>query len=169
MSIAASMIPEFDQEMATTRKVLERIPDDKLEYTPHAKSMSFARLAGHVAEMVGWLADTMKHDSFDVAPVGAPKFEAFVPKSNAELVAAFDKNREAAREALAAGTDEAMMRTWSLLSGGNVIFSMPRVACVRGMILNHIVHHRGQLSVYLRLNDISVPSIYGPSADEGQM
>ncbi|MFN7936856.1 MAG: DinB family protein [Bryobacteraceae bacterium] len=169
MPIAASLLPEFDQEMATVRKVLERIPDDKLEYTPHAKSMSFARLAGHVAEMVGWLADTMKHDSFDVAPADGQKFEAFVPKSSAELMAAFEKNSVAAREALAAGTDEAMMKTWSLLSGGKVLFSMPRVACVRSMILNHIIHHRGQLSVYLRLNDIPVPSLYGPSADEGQM
>jgi uncharacterized damage-inducible protein DinB len=169
MPIAASMLPEFDQEMATTRKVLERVPDDKLNYQPHAKSMTFNQLASHVAEMVGWIADTMKQDSFDMAPPDGPKWEAYVAQSNADLMATFDKNCAAAREALAAGTDEAMMKTWSLLSGGNVLFSMPRVACIRGMLLNHVIHHRGQLSVYLRLNDIPVPAIYGPSADEGQM
>lgn len=169
MPIAASMLPEFDQEMATTRKVLERLPDDKLEYQPHAKSMTFGKLASHVAEMVGWLADTMKSDSFDLAPPGGEKFLPYAAKSKSELLATFDKNMAAARAALAEGTDEQMMVTWSLKSGGNVIFSMPRVACIRGMILNHIIHHRGQLSVYLRLNDIPVPSIYGPSADEGQM
>ena len=169
MPIAASILPEYDQEMATTRKVLERVPGDKFDYKPHEKSMTFGRLAGHVAEMVGWLEGTMKSDDIDIAPVDGPKFEAFAPTSTADLLAAFDKNRDAARAALAAGTDEAMMATWSLKSGGKVIFSMPRIACVRGMILNHIVHHRGQLSVYLRLNDIPVPSIYGPSADEGQM
>ncbi|MBL8219967.1 MAG: DinB family protein [Bryobacterales bacterium] len=169
MSIAASMLPEFDQEMATTRKVLERVPDDKLDYKPHAKSMTFTQLASHIAEMVGWVGDTMKEDSFDMAPVDGPKWEAYVAKSNADLLSTFDKNAAAARAALAAGTDEAMMKTWSLLSGGNVLFSMPRVACIRGMLLNHVIHHRGQLSVYLRLNDIPVPSIYGPSADEGQM
>ncbi len=119
--------------------------------------------------MVGWVADTMKSDSFDIAPVDGPKMEGYEAKSNSELLAAFDKSRDAARAALAAGTDEGMMATWSLLAGGKVLFSMPRVACVRGMLLNHVIHHRGQLSVYLRLNDIPVPSIYGPSADEGQM
>ncbi|MBS1828497.1 MAG: DUF664 domain-containing protein [Acidobacteria bacterium] len=169
MPIAASLLPEFDQEMTTLRKVLVRIPDDKFAYKPHEKSMEFGRLAGHVAEMLGWLTETMKSDSVDIAPVDGPKFEAFVPKTNAELLAAFDKNCVAAREALAAGTDEAMMAPWSLKSGGKVVFTMPRVACVRSMILNHVIHHRGQLSVYLRLNDIPVPSLYGPSADEGQM
>ena len=169
MSIAAAMLPEFDQEMATTRKVLARVPDDKLDYKPHAKSMTFTQLASHIVEMVGWVGDTMNSDNFDFAPVDGPKWEAYAATSNADLLATFDKNAAAARAALAAGTDEAMMKTWSLLSGGNVMFSMPRVACIRGMLLNHVIHHRGQLSVYLRLNDIPVPSIYGPSADESGM
>jgi len=163
------MLPEFDQEMATTRKALERVPDGKFDYKPHAKSMTFNQLASHIVEMVGWVGDTMNSDNFDMAPPDGPKWEAYAAKSNADLLATFDKNAAAARAALSAGTDEAMMKTWSLLSGGNVLFSMPRVACIRGMLLNHVIHHRGQLSVYLRLNDIPVPSIYGPSADEGQM
>jgi uncharacterized damage-inducible protein DinB len=164
-----SLLPEFDQEMKTTRRVLERVPDGKLEFKPHAKSMSMGQLASHVAEMVGWATATIQTDTLDVNPPGGQRWVPFVAKSNAELLAAFDQKVETARAAIAGASDANLMAQWSLLSGGNPIFTMPRVATLRGMIFNHIIHHRGQLSVYLRLNDIPVPSIYGPSADEGTM
>ncbi len=166
MSIAAMMLPEFDQEMANTRKALERIPEAKFDYTPHAKSFTMIGLATHIKNMIGWLVDTLKSDSFDIQPVGAPPYKEEPAKSVAELLESFDKNVKAARSALEATSDEAFGAQWSLLSGGNVMFAMPRGAVVRGMILNHVIHHRGQLTVYLRLNDVPVPAIYGPSADE---
>lgn len=166
MSISASMIPEFDQELATTRKVLERIPADKFAFKPHEKSFSMIALATHIANMYGWGADTMKNESFDVAPVGGEPYKEEPAADPAALLKKLDDNAAAFRAGLAAATDEQMMQTWSLLQGGNTVFAMPRVACIRGMIFNHIVHHRGQLSVYLRLNDLPVPSIYGPSADD---
>ena len=166
MAISASMLPELEMELATTRKCLERLPTDKFGWKPHEKSMTMVGLATHIANMLGWGADTCKSDSFDVAPVGEAPYKEDPAASTEDLLAKFDKNAAAFKTALATVTDEQMMATWSLLSGGNVMFAMPRVACLRGMIMNHIVHHRGQLTVYLRLNDISVPSIYGPSADE---
>lgn len=169
MSISASLLPEFDQELANTRKVLARCPDDKFNYKPHPKSFDMGSLATHIANMLGWAVDTLKKDSFDVAPVGAPPYKEEPLKSQAELLEKFDKNVAAARAALAATTDEAFMAQWSLLAGGKVLFSMPRVAVIRSMILNHLIHHRAQLSVYLRLNDIPVPALYGPSADESAM
>ena len=167
MPIAAMLLPEFDQEMANTRKTLERIPDDKFDWTPHAKSFNMANLATHIANMAGWLKETMTMDTFDIQPPGAPPYKEEPAKSSAELLAKFDKNVSAARAALAAASDEAFGAPWSLLMTGNVLFTMPRGAVVRGMILNHIIHHRAQLTVYLRLNDIPVPALYGPSADEG--
>ncbi|MEZ5366516.1 MAG: DinB family protein [Bryobacterales bacterium] len=167
MSIGQSLLPEFDQEMATTRRVLERVPFDKLDFKPHEKSMSMDHLANHIVTMTGWLPYTMQTDSLDLAPPDGPAWEPPPPaKTQAELLATYDKNVADSRAALAAATDEAMMQPWSLLRGGQAMFTMPRIGCVRGMILNHIIHHRGQLSVYLRLVDIPVPSIYGPSADE---
>ena len=164
--ISEALLPEFDQEMANTRKVLERCPEDKFGWKPHPKSFAMGSLATHVANMTGWMVDTMTKDSFDIAPPGAPPYKEEPFTSSAALVAAFDKNVISARAALAAGTDEQFGATWSLLSGGQTIFSMPRIACIRGMVMNHIIHHRAQLTVYLRLNDVPVPSIYGPSADE---
>src|SRR5262249_19673887 len=151
------------------RKVLERIPDGKLDYKPHTKSMEFGRLASHVAEMVGWMKDTISTDSFDVNPPGGQPYQFFFAKSNQDLMATFDKNVAEVRAALASASDAALMTPWSLKSGGQAVFTMPRIACIRGMLMNHTIHHRGQLSVYLRLNDLPVPAMYGPSADEGQM
>jgi uncharacterized damage-inducible protein DinB len=166
MSIANSLLPEFDHELANTRRVLERCPDDKLDFKPHPKSFAMGALATHVANMLKWAVDTLKNDSFDVSPNGAPPPKEEPIKTNAELLATFDKNVKAAREALAATTDEAFMKQWSLKANGKEMFSMPRVAVIRTMIMNHLIHHRAQLTVYLRLNDIPVPAIYGPSADE---
>jgi uncharacterized damage-inducible protein DinB len=169
MSISQSLLPEFDQEMANTRKTLERCPTDKFSFKPHPKSFDMASLATHIANMLTWATDTMKKDSFDVAPVGAPPYKEEAAKSTEELLAKFDKNLAAARETIAATSDEAFMTPWSLLAGGKTLFTMPRVAVLRGMILNHMIHHRAQLTVYLRLNDIPVPALYGPSADENNM
>jgi uncharacterized damage-inducible protein DinB len=166
MSIAQSLIPELDQEMVGTRKVLERIPADKFEFRPHEKSFPMISLATHIVNMIGWGRDTIKSDSFDVAPVGGEPYKEDPAASVDELLATFDKNLIEFREALAGASDADMMATWSLLGGGQVIFSMPRIACIRGMILNHLIHHRAQLTVYLRMNDVPIPALYGPSADE---
>ena len=169
MPIAAMLLPEFDQEMANTRKTLERVPEDKFDWRPHTKSFTMVALATHITNMAGWLKDTMKTDQLDIAPPGAPPYKEEPAKSSADLLQKFDANVKAARAALEAASDEAFETPWSLLATGNVLFTMPRGAVVRGMILNHIIHHRAQLTVYLRLNDIPVPALYGPSADEGKM
>jgi uncharacterized damage-inducible protein DinB len=165
MSIAQSMLPEFDMEMANTRNTLARMPEANLEYKPDPKSMGMAQLAGHIAEMVGWTVVTCTMPSFDIPA----DFKPFIPKSTSELLATFDQNATAARAALAGVTDEAMMQEWSLSMGGKQMMSMPRIALLRGMIMNHIIHHRAQLTVYYRLNGVAVPALYGPSADEQSM
>jgi uncharacterized damage-inducible protein DinB len=168
MSIAQSLLPEFDQEMANTRKMLERIPEDKLEWKPDPKSMSLGRLAGHVAEMPGWGLMAIKEDSLDVAPVGQPRPEALTAKSRQQVLAEFDKNIAAARAAIAGATDEYLMKPWTLKAAGNVVFTLPRIGVIRSMVMNHVIHHRAQLTVYFRLTGVPVPGLYGPSADEAQ-
>jgi uncharacterized damage-inducible protein DinB len=163
------MLPEFDHEMASTRKTLERVPDDKFGWKPHEKSMTLGRLAGHLAEMPGWCVPTLNQESLDLAPVGGEAVQSAQPATREEVVNLFDRNVAEARAALAAATDEQLMKPWSLLAGGKTIFTLPRAAVIRSMILNHSIHHRAQLGVYLRLNNLPVPSIYGPSADEGSM
>jgi uncharacterized damage-inducible protein DinB len=166
MKISDALLPEFDQEMAATRKCLARIPDGKFSYKPHPKSFDMGALAVHIATMLDWGVVTLQTDSFDYAPVGGEPYVAPVATNNAELLAIFDKAAAAFRAALAATENDAMMKPWSLQGGGHTVFTMPKAAVLRTMIFNHIVHHRGQLSVYLRLCDIPVPAIYGPSADE---
>jgi len=165
MSIAQSMLPEFDHEMANTRKTLERVPDDKWDWKPHPKSGSMGWLANHIAFMPGWAVDTITTESFDFMPNGV-MVEMPNAKNRAEALAMFDKGVAKTREALAAASDAQLMQTWSLLQNGTPIFTMPRAAVLRGMIFNHIIHHRGQLCVYFRLNGVPVPGLYGPSADE---
>jgi uncharacterized damage-inducible protein DinB len=169
MALNQALLPEFDQEMANTRKTLERAPEDKFGWKPHEKSMTLGRLTGHLAEMPGWAAITVDKESFDVAPAGSPPPKAANPATRKEALDMFDNNVVQARAAIAGATDEQLMKTWTLLAGGKTIFSMPRIAVLRGMIMNHMIHHRAQLGVYLRLNDIPVPALYGPSADEGNM
>lgn len=169
MKISDALLPEFDQEMAGTRKTLERMPDGKLGWKPHPKSFAMGSLATHIVNMLGWTVDTISKDSFDISPPGAPPYKEEPITSNKELLERFDKNAAAARAAIAGASDETFMKSWSLLAGGKTLFTMPRVACIRGFVMNHTIHHRAQLTVYLRLNDIPVPSLYGPSADEGQM
>ena len=163
------MLPEFDMEMANTRKSLERVPEGKGDFRPHEKSMTLARLAGHLAELPGWMGVALNQDVFDVNPPDGPKYEPYLMTSRDALLKTFDENVTQARAALEAATDDVMMQTWTMKNGGATVLSMPKVAVVRGFVLSHNIHHRAQLGVYLRLNDIPVPSIYGPSADEGSM
>jgi uncharacterized damage-inducible protein DinB len=165
MTIAQSLLPEFDQEMATTRRVLERVTEDKLDYRPDPKSMTLGRLAGHVAEMPGYAVATMTTPELDFATSG---YQAAEMTSREQILAVFDKLVAESRAAIAEASDEALMQNWSLKNNGQIFFTMPRVACLRGMVMNHMIHHRGQLSVYLRLTGAKDPCIYGPSADEGQ-
>ena len=165
-SISNSLIAELENEAKTTRSVLERIPADKFDWKPHEKSMTFGRLASHVAEMHGWTKPTVEQPELDFAKMDYKPFE---PKTTEELVKHFEKNYNEAIEALKGASDEIWFEPWSLRNGEQIYLTMPKVVIMRSLVLNHIVHHRGQLSVYLRLNDIPVPSMYGPSADEGQM
>jgi uncharacterized damage-inducible protein DinB len=165
-NIATGLIGELSHEAATTKKILERIPAEMFDYKPHEKSMTMIRLAAHVAEMVDWVADTCTKDEIDFA---AGDYKPFEPKTTAELVEYHDNLVAKATEALKNTSDEDMHKPWTLKNGETVYFTMTKIATLRTMCMNHIWHHRGQLSVYLRLNDIPVPSIYGPSADEGQM
>ncbi len=167
--ISEAFLGEFDHEMAKARESLSRVPDDKFDWKPHAKSMSMGTLASHIAQFPVWARMTMQTPQFDVAPVGGQPMPQPELKNREQILAFFDQNLPGARAAIAATGDRAMMEQWALLSGGKTIFSMPRVAVLRGMIMNHLIHHRAQLGVYLRMNDIPVPAIYGPSADEGNM
>ena len=165
MAIGQSMLPEFDHEMANTRKTLERVPDDKFAWTPHDKSFPMGKLATHLANLPSWTSVAIDEDAFDMAPNGE-QIKTPECHTQKELLETFDANVAKAREALAGITDERIFQNWALVAGGHQIFSLPRVAVLRSFVMNHIIHHRAQLGVYLRLNDIPVPSIYGPSADE---
>lgn len=168
MTIGQSMLPEFDQEMQNTRKTLERVPEDKWNWKPHDKSGTVGWLASHIATMPGWTAMTLNTEQLDYAPVDGPAYQPPKIENRKELLAEFDKNVADARVALAGVSDQEIMKNWTLLAGGKSIFTLPRVACIRSMILNHSIHHRAQLTVYFRLLGVPVPGLYGPSADEGQ-
>jgi uncharacterized damage-inducible protein DinB len=168
MALRDALLPEFDQEMAATRKTLERVPESKLSWKPHPKSGSMGWLAGHVANLPGWGTITLKETGFDMSPDGKPFVPPPEPKSSKELLETFDKHAKEFRAALAAANDADFAVGWSLLNHGKAVFTMPRAACLRSFVFNHIVHHRAQLGVYLRLNNVAVPAIYGPSADEQQ-
>jgi len=166
MAIYEALLPELAMEAATTRKFLERLPEDKLEFKPHEKSMALGRLAGHIAEMMGWGTTTLQTDQLDFAPAGGPPFQPLVATSREQLLGEFDKGVASFRETLPKTSDQDFMKPWTLLSGGTVFFTMPRLTVIRSMVLNHIIHHRAQLGVYYRMNNVPVPSSYGPSADE---
>lgn len=166
MSLSEMLLPEFEHEMASTRRTLERVPEDKFDWKPHEKSMPLGGLATHLANIPSWVGHTIEKDALDVAPPGEPPLRMQPATSRAEVLQQFDQNVAAARAALAGASDEELLKPWTLLSGGKTVLSMPRVAVLRGFVLNHNIHHRAQLGVYLRLNDVPVPAIYGPSADE---
>jgi uncharacterized damage-inducible protein DinB len=166
LSYKDAILPEFDMEMNNTRRTLERVPDDKFSWKPHAKSGTLGWLAGHVANLPIWGAMTMKQDSLNLAPASGSPPAMPKPVNRKELLEVFDKNRADARAALAAADDDAYAKPWALLMGEKELFREPRAAVLRRMVLNHMIHHRGQLTMYLRLLDVPVPGLYGPSADE---
>jgi uncharacterized damage-inducible protein DinB len=166
MGISKSLLPEFDYEMANTRKTLERVPDEKFTWKPHDKSFPMGGLATHLANLPSWGTLTLSSDSFDLAPEGKPVRTPELNSTSAVLQK-FDENAAATRAAIESASDEELFKHWTLLSNGKTIMTLPKIAVLRSFVMNHMIHHRAQLGVYLRLNDIPVPSIYGPSADEG--
>ena len=162
MTIAAALLPEFDQEMARTRALLDRVPEDHFDFRPHEKSWTLIELATHVAQLLVWAKLTIERDAFDMA---APQERPPLPDSTAELVARLDAHAAEARAALEGADDATLMQEWSLRAGEHTIFSLPKAAVLRTFVLNHHIHHRGQLTVYLRQCGAKLPSTYGPTAD----
>ncbi len=160
MTMAEMLLPEFDQEMSATRRVLERVPSDKGQWKPHPKSFAMGHLAQLVSWMPGWITNTLKETELDLAKASGYSFE-----TTETLLKAFDANVKSAREAIVASKDSDYAAQWSLKRGSVVLWKSPRGVVVRNHI-SHLVHHRAQLTVYLRLNDIPVPAVYGPTADE---
>jgi uncharacterized damage-inducible protein DinB len=163
MAIKDALLADYDHEMGTTRRLLERLPDDKLGWKPHEKSMTLGALGTHLSRIAGWGGTILNDPFFDLTatpPAGAD------PTSRAEILALFDDTRARTR-AWMDKIDGEYNSLWTLKRGDQQVFSVPRVAAFRSFVLHHIIHHRGQLSVYLRLNDVSIPAIYGPTADEG--
>lgn len=154
---------DLEHELATTRRVLQRVPEAHFDYKPHAKSMSLRELASHTANIPGWGSTTLSTEELDFAQ---PMEQPPVPQTTAELVAAFDAGAAMLRDAVGAADDAALRATWTARQGEHVVFSLPRVGVLRGFIVSHLIHHRAQLGVYLRLLDVPVPSMYGPTADE---
>jgi uncharacterized damage-inducible protein DinB len=166
MSIAQAILPEFDQEMAGTRKTLERIPDEKLQWKAHPKSNTIGWVGSHLVEIPGWVEGTLTQDSWDFSPPGEEPYRTPILSNRQAMLKIFDENVATARRAIESTSDEAFGEDWSLLWSGQTVFTMPRIAVIRSFILNHTIHHRAILTVYLRLNDIPVPALYGPSGDE---
>ncbi len=166
MSIAERFLPEFDREMASTRRVLERVPAGHLEWQPHEKSMTLGRLATHVAEIPGWAVMALTRDSVDLAPAEGAAVTPRTGASREEILSIFEEAVTTGREAIASADDDAFMASWSLLRGGETVFTAPKSSVLRQFVLNHGIHHRGQLTVFLRLLDAPVPGTYGPSADD---
>jgi len=166
MSLSETLLPEFDEEMANTRRTLERVPDDKFEWRPHPKSTTMGYLATHLGFLPGWATNAITLDYLDLAPEGGAPAKIPAATSRQEVLDSFDKNVAEARAAIAGASDEHLMKPWSLKMGGRDILTKTRMEIIRSVVMNHTVHHRAQLGVFLRLNDIPVPAIYGPSADE---
>ena len=164
--MAEGFLSEFDREMSKTRRMLEGVREDMLHFAPHPKSLTAGQLAGHIAEMIGWGRHVADLDEFDYDPPGGPRYRPFEPSTRASVLESFDRNYRDAREAIAKVSDEAMLAGWTLLEAGQPVLSLSRIEVLKRYLVNHIIHHRAQLGVYLRLNDIPVPGMYGPSADE---
>lgn len=166
MAIKDALLPEYDHELATTRRLLERVPETEFGWKPHAKSMTLGQLAGHVANIPFWCSATMDAPFYDLAARNDKEARLEAPVSRDVLLKEFDAKVAAARASLAKATDAEMLAPWSLKHGDHEIFTLPRIAAVRSFVMNHLIHHRGQLSVYLRLKDVPLPPMYGPTADE---
>jgi uncharacterized damage-inducible protein DinB len=162
MALVDALLPEFDHEMTVTRKLLERVPEDRLDFKPHAKSYSLGQLAQHVATVPRWGSITFNQSELDLAST-----EQLPPvTTRTGLLALFDGHVAGTRAALVGKSDGELMAPWTLKMGGKTLFSMPKASVWRSFVMSHLIHHRGQLSVYLRMQDVKLPSMYGPSADE---
>jgi uncharacterized damage-inducible protein DinB len=166
VALKDALLPEFDHEMGKTRRLLERVPEADLAWQPHAKSFSLGQLVGHIANLPLWVDPALDLTVFDVSEIGdAARPQA--PPAIAALLKTFDANVKKARAKIDAQPDGALVAMWTMKQGEHELFTMPRIAVLRSFIMNHLIHHRGQLTVYLRLRDVPLPSIYGPTADEG--
>jgi uncharacterized damage-inducible protein DinB len=165
MSMAQALLPEFDHEAAVTRTVLERVPEAQGDWRPHPKSMTLGELTIHLAWIPAWAIFTLREPSLDLAPPGAPPVTAPPWQSLAQALAVFDEKVARARAALVATSDLELAQPWTLKKGGAKVLTAPRASVLRSLVLNHSVHHRAQLSVYLRMLDVPVPAMYGPTAD----
>jgi uncharacterized damage-inducible protein DinB len=168
MTIAELLLPEFDAEMANTRKVLERVPADKLDWRASPQVNTIGWVTRHLAEIPQWTVMTLAMPSFDVNPPGGAKYEPSTETSLPKILATFDKGVAEGRASIAAASDASFAEPWSLLNGGSVMFTMPRYNVVRNFVINHAIHHRAHLLSYLRANDVPAPGMYGPSGDEGK-
>lgn len=166
MSLRDALLPEYDHEMATTRRLLDRLPEADLAWKPHEKSMSLGQLAGHLANLPYWCTAILESQVFDLASI-ANDTRPKQPGSRAALLEEFDRKSAAARAALSQQSDPELLLPWTLKQAGHVIFTMPRISALRSFVMNHTIHHRGQLTVYLRMRNVPLPPIYGPTADEG--
>ena len=163
MNLIDPILAELAHEGATTRRLLERLPQDRLGWQPHQKSMTLGRVATHIAEIPGWVGSIVEKDEFDLGASG------YVPPtlgSVAEIIAMFDKSVATAAETLKRQSNDRLLAKWQLKKNGQLVVEMPRLGMIRSFLMNHLIHHRGQLSVYLRLQNVPLPSIYGPTADE---
>ncbi|HTW46133.1 MAG TPA: DinB family protein [Acidobacteriaceae bacterium] len=168
MSISETLLPEFDKEFASTRKIQALVPDDRLAWKPHAKSMEMGRLGWHITGLTGRAVDVLTTGVRTVtAEDVAKRKDAWVGKTRGMILEQFDADLKAAREALASTSDAAWGEPWKLVFIGRAVFDGPRATAYRNMVISHMIHHRAQLGLYLRLNDIAIPGVYGPSADEG--
>lgn len=166
MALKDGLLPEFDHEMGATRRLLERVPEADFAWKPHDKSFPLGHLAAHIANLPTWVGITMDGTELDTADIGE-EARPQPPASTAELLQRFDENVKKARAKIDEQIDPAFFAPWSLKNGGQVMFTMPKVSVLRTFVMNHLIHHRGQLTVYLRLRNVPLPSIYGPTADEG--
>lgn len=163
MPMSQALVIELEQEAATTRRMLERVPEDRLGWQPHEKSMSLARLAGHLANLFTWSQVIFEEDGLDLGGDFTPPP---VPENRRQILDAFDTNIAACKERIAAADDARLMETWTMRHGERVLARLPRASALRSWVFNHALHHRGQLSVYLRLLDVPLPQVYGPTADD---
>ena len=166
MAIKDALLPEFDHEIGSTRRVLERVPAADLRWTPHEKSFSMGKLAWHISNIPNWVHPTLDAPVFDLASIG-DEARTKEPGSIDEVLKAFDESAKKARDKIAEQTDSNFLSPWTLKQSGQEMFTMPKISVVRSFVMNHLIHHRGQLTVYLRLRNVPLPALYGPSADEG--
>jgi len=166
MPMIYAFLAELGHEAATTRRLLERVPEDRLSWKPHEKSMTLSRLAGHVAELPGWSRTILADDEFHIDRESPHGYRAHRPETVAELLQVHDDNVAAYHDAAEGVSDETLRGHWRMLKGGQVVLDLPRTVALRSFLMNHLIHHRGQLSVYLRLLGVPLPSIYGPTADD---